>query len=695
MKKLVFNLMTLATFLFTSSAMAQIPGAVYDFDIVHNGTPYNTAPNTLPDFSGNGGLAAGLTLNDACEGDQIILRNYSTNVPNTTLWDIGWGDWVAVWTPPNMTANAAFFVWSQVHNDVLFYDVVEEKALTIPTGGGVSSLLYPGMVEHTIILASEYAQGSGWFGLDFSNGTAGCNKAIVLRLLVKKVPDCIEDQFACNDGHTNFGDLIPSGVTASNWSPFDPAITSFTQDTEFTVTLSNGNGCEKECSFWIKYFVTDYPIVESGSICEDDLPYIGNDPFVGNYFSIEVNGVVILSSTVYDQSWFNQDDLFVINEAGEYIIVQTFYTGVNQELCTETFHVTVHASPVINVPSPLYVCNNNFLEMCGPAATTSSTYSYEWWGSDPILMQSVILSTDPCFTPTALGSFLLTVTDDQTGCTSSQLISILQGYGVGVEVEDVSYCGRNPKFVGLEGNYSDAISYTWTYEGTTIFGQQGYQIAFQGDGEYCVTIVWDTECVSTACFDVEECCDADPDFEIEYDFGSSNNTITVTNNPLLTPHYDWEQWILYRYCGSETDINQMTWSWVNTITNPSNFNNPQTWSGLTEGCSYMVVHNVTSDCKQRGYQSTLVIYGGFLKIAVAPNPVVRGQQFGVTLTMPIEGYADLEVIDMATGARVLTGTISNDEPFTGTLSPTGRGISTYAVKVTTETEVAVEYLQVQ
>ena len=74
-----------------------------------------------------------------------------------------------------------------------------------------------------------------------------------------------------------------------------------------------------------------------------------------------------------------------------------------------------------------------------------------------------------------------------------------------------------------------------------------------------------------------------------------------------------------------------------------------------------------------------------LEFAISPNPVQRNEQFTINLNSEIEGDANIEIISVQTGSNLLSGTISNDMPFTGFLNFTGNGAKPCKIRIYTDT----------
>ena len=298
--------------------------------------------------------------------------------------------------------------------------------------------------------------------------------------------------------------------------------------------------------------------------------------------------------------------------------------------------------------------------------------------------------------PDDYGSYLLIVTDDVTGCTVTHNFSVQPTPVPSLSIRDVYYCEAAPRTVGTGFPVTGAVSYSWTYNGNPVPGATNYYLPNMGDGEYCVTVTYTNGCSNTTCFMVEQCCDPDPKFNFSFNLTGSPNSLTVSNDPANTPDYDYEQFRLYRYCGSETDPTMMTWSLVATMGRTTNFNVPYTFAGsmIQEGCWYKIVHNVSSDCRQMSYTYNQYHYAGSLRFTLSPNPVLRGEIFKVTLDSEVDGEALVEILDMMTGKVVLKGTVTNSSPFTGSLSSKSEN-TMYAVRVTSDQETVIKQLMVK
>ncbi|MEO8515715.1 MAG: T9SS type A sorting domain-containing protein [Flavobacterium sp.] len=375
-----------------------------------------------------------------------------------------------------------------------------------------------------------------------------------------------------------------------------------------------------------------------------------------------------------------------VNTAGTYTV--TAWNAGSTCQANSSTTVNVIALPKIILPDTYAICNSNFQSICGPSNTSLFNFTYSWYFNDTVAQTSTLVSHNQCFTPTQYGSYTLIVTN-QYGCTSTKTITIVQGTGPAISIANVKYCGKTPLYIGFPAAYADAVSYQWTYNsGTPFIG--GYKVNNMGDGQYCVTVTWNTGCTSTTCFTVEECCTPITEFTISYNpFGSTAN-ITVQNNTANTPYYDAEQFILYQDCGNG-------WIQYSSVSRSSNFDLPVMFTGLNEDCTYKVVHSVTSYCLHKSFTSEEFAYGK-LAVTFYPNPVRIGEPVILEITS-ISKESTIEIVDLDSGELIYKKTVPNDKPiqienevFTKN-SKSASGV--YNVKVSDETGVVNKKLIVQ
>lgn len=680
MTRLFYGLLASIMILCCSHSFAQIN---FNFSIYNSNSSFLTSSTNTYTAGSNAiqtVLTFDLTSYGICEGSTIGIKNNSNGyvqnpndpgmtVNNSTEWDLAPGFYTGTSFALGgyLLGAANPFGAGDLWNPNPFPVVLSNT-------GAFAVASTATTITYSYITAPELD--AHFWGVNGAN----CVRAVVLEITVNKAPDCIDDLTVCS--YDDINDLIPNGVVASGWVPFDPTTTVFDEDTEFTVNLSNSNGvaCATTCTFDINFFTPQTPIITSDTFCASDLPYFGTDVFASYATSIVVNNVEVFNNFfgILDASFFD-NDLFVINSSGSYSIVQSFYTGNDQDVCSVTFNVLVNPNPKIDLPAKIGVCDENFQFVCGPAAPLGANYAYEWWGPDPQLQQSVLLSTSICMIPLALGSHKLVVTNTLTGCSSEHIINFFATNPPLVTMDDVQYCEGLPMNVGFPGSHADAAYYSWTFNGNPT-GGNSFQTGYVGDGEYCVTIMWLSGCESEACFTVEQCCEPDPTF------GFTFLVDEITVWPVNAANYTSDNFLLYEDCGSG-------FQFVSIVSRTSNFNTPVVFSGLDPDCIYKVMQRVYSECLRQVFVSEHIHQPFGLR--VSPNPAQRGGEFRVELDFDYEGVANLEIVNAMTGVSVLTGSISNNAPFVGSLSPRGGAPVNYIVRVTTNTQVITEPLMLR
>ena len=325
------------------------------------------------------------------------------------------------------------------------------------------------------------------------------------------------------------------------------------------------------------------------------------------------------------------------------------------------------------MPNKFKFCNNNFQPICVP--NNGSNYLYIWEDAVGNVLQS---SNNNCFTPTSFGFFTVVVTD-KYGCEQSHTFKVEEKKGPKVNLNDVEYCkdlGNVPSFIGFNFYHANAQFYSWTHNGNPIIGTNGaptgpqltlpfYDVnqGYINDGTYCVTVTWNDDCESEACFDVYECCGMpDADFDLQFNQGG----ISVQNNPNNTFSYSSEEFVLYEKCKGEPG----GWTEVAIITRTNNFNIPVSFAYKPRpGCTYKVVHRVWSDCYKQPSISVQFLNPGVpgpggnpQPIIVYPNPSKDGLPVNIEMSLDLGSTATVEIINLITGERVLVGELEYGKP---------------------------------
>lgn len=400
-----------------------------------------------------------------CEGDQITIKNFSNgsllpsignySLTSTTLWDVKPG--YTYKTNPNLSFDNAWSTSGTIIDNQIWNNNTG-ITYTIPNSTGSGQYAY-----HTILIAPVL---NGHFAGVY-NSNSGCQRVIALKIKVKKAPICITNKNICEgESITNMLLGIESGITASNWLPNDPRINTPTQNTNYSVTLSNGT-CSFNCSFSIKIIKPEFELISDNYVCGGNLPYLSDiSVFDYNYKKITINNLVVFDNyNITNNNYFDSNYYLKLNSSGIYNITVTYMTYSGEE-CSKTYTINLLKSIKIPLPTIFSMCNN-FEQICAPLAPAGSNYSYQWWGPSAGSNSSTLLSTSSCFTPNVHGSFLLKVTN-QYGCSETHHFSV---------TNSIPQPNLGSNIVVCKGERMPTISIP--YE---IFGNSGYTITWYING---------------------------------------------------------------------------------------------------------------------------------------------------------------------------------------------------------------------
>lgn len=428
MKKIILTLCV--------AAMSLAAKAQWNFQFkfkTMSGTVVQTTP--VKTFPGIGGFTNAGTIDLTpyiCEGGQFRIENISNGTYNncmsgvqtinsSTKWDIAYGEVI----PGHSPLPPVFNVGPYLLNDLVW--PAPDFVVTVPTNSAPylsGTNTDPNFVYYQLAVAPK--MGCNYFGV--FNSSAGCQNLLFFYIKVKRAPKALPDLKVCpGTAITNALLGIPSGVTASNWSPSDPTVVPPTQTTIYSLNLSNGS-----CSLADQVKITlNNPSIDlfpnlTTTGCPDQLPITGTD--VSSLAAkITVNGTVVYdANTAYTNSlFFNSYGNFQIFLPGTYTIVFEYYTdNTYSTICTKTYTVIVPPAPKLTVKN-IALCSKAFTEICAPAGISGNVYTYKWYYTNTVLQQMVLVSHSQCFTPNAYGTYDVFMTN-QYGCTYQNSYNVSQ-----------------------------------------------------------------------------------------------------------------------------------------------------------------------------------------------------------------------------------------------------------------------------
>lgn len=188
--------------------------------------------------------------------------------------------------------------------------------------------------------------------------------------------------------------------------------------------------------------------------------------------------------------------------AGEEITAsQPLYVFASNGVCTDEhmFNVTITPTPAFSLGGPYMTCaaSNVTVTINGGNWTEGDQPTYEWThlGS--------VVSTESSLTPTAFGTYTLTVTVN--GCTHSEDVQIdPDTTAIALEITDGCEGGQYMVRVSdVEGSFNpDTATYLWT--GPNGFTSDAREFTATVQGEYFITVTTPDGCVGEDSFIVTD-----------------------------------------------------------------------------------------------------------------------------------------------------------------------------------------------
>jgi|GEM_PF-2598854 len=243
---------------------------------------------------------------------------------------------------------------------------------------------------------------------------------------------------------------VYSGPGVVGGTQFDPSLAGLGQHT-LTYTYTDGNGCVNSASALVN--VTPLPTVTLAaqpSFCgPNDAPatLTGGMPMGGTYSG---TGVV---NGVFDPS---------IAGVGTHTITYEYSEGPG---CSSTAsrQIVVNQVPVVNAGPDLTINFGTNTQIQTTVTGGSGLYAYSWSPADSLVNPS---AANPNTINLSLDNeFVVTVTDQQTGCTATDtvFVDVVGGPLFLDTIADVTICqGESTLLVAMPQGGSEVYSYYWT-----------------------------------------------------------------------------------------------------------------------------------------------------------------------------------------------------------------------------------------
>lgn len=305
----------------------------------------------------------------------------------------------------------------------------DSRALTATGGAGGTIVWSNGGVGTTLNVSTA--------GAYFARavGPSGCEKVsnrVIVKVNKKPVPKilpllpvsfCEGDSTVLAAVQTPGGPLTP--YRSYLWMPGGQTTDKISATTsgDYTVTVTDTNGCQASATITVTANEKPDPklvISPDSVICEGDSVTISvNQSFAG-----------------YRWSTGSTDNRIKVGRSGSYFVTVSNFGGC--EGVSDTVNIRVVPSPIATVSGALSVCTNTPASYSVPAGTGLS-YAWKLEGpSGTITSASNTPSIDVGWGGAGNNRVIVTVTDDATGCKSSDTVNVEVG---SVLVPNITYIG--------------------------------------------------------------------------------------------------------------------------------------------------------------------------------------------------------------------------------------------------------------
>ncbi|MCU0346286.1 MAG: PKD domain-containing protein [Saprospiraceae bacterium] len=280
--------------------------------------------------------------------------------------------------------------------------------------------------------------------------------------------------------------LTATGGTVFLWSTTETSASidvSPMANTSYSVTVTDGNGCEDTESFSLT--VNALPtanITGDAAICASEtatLTATGGATFL--WSTTETSASIDVSPTA----------------SASYSVTVTDGNGCSD---TESFNVTVNALPTANAGADASFCSNsNGAQLDASGSTGAAPLGFAW--SNAVTLDDATSAT-PLASPAVDVVYVVTVTD-ANGCTGMDTVAVALQDAPAVEMSSNAPICTNEDLELTESG-GDAVAWLWTAANGVIFTDSSVTVAraVVVEGDYSLVITDVNGCRDTADFTV-------------------------------------------------------------------------------------------------------------------------------------------------------------------------------------------------
>lgn len=255
----------------------------------------------------------------------------------------------------------------------------------------------------------------------------------------------------------------------------------------YTIVVTDATGCTKQQSYTVP--VNPLPVANAGAdgviTCNDPMFTIdgsGSEPSGVSYQWTTSNGNIVSGANTPTP---------VVDEAGDYQLTVTFFaTG-----CLSTDEASVAedlTKPIVDAgPEGMVDCQQVLDTLDGSNSQGGQGFTYLWITDDGNIVSG---AASPYPVVDAPGSYVLTVTNQGTGCFDRDTTVVVAGPHNGIPESDYTHAATNLIVAFSEQVAGNATSYAWTFGDGGTSSEQNPTHVYQAEGTYTVCLTTGNAC---------------------------------------------------------------------------------------------------------------------------------------------------------------------------------------------------------
>jgi LysM repeat protein len=369
-----------------------------------------------------------------CFGNQLTAGTYTVIATNATTSCLN-----------NMTGNVSITIFANPTADAGLGATIPNGTSTSLSGsalGGSGSYTYSwspaGLLVNPNIQnpTTTNLSSTTTYTLTVTDQVTGCTGTDQVTITITGGPLSVSTSATpatlCVGGSSQLNALASggSGAYTYSWSSNPAGFSSLISNplvspivtTIYTVSVNDGfNTVTSSVTVTVNPLPIVYNVTGGGAYCAGGagLPVCLNGSELGVNYQLQCNGVntgAPIAGTGASICFGNQ------TTAGTYTVIATNATSSCQSTMNLSVVISINANPIANAGTDISIPNGTSTTLSGSASGGSGTYTYSWSPAASLVNANIQNPTTVNLSATT--TFTLTVTDQVTGCTSTDQVTV-------------------------------------------------------------------------------------------------------------------------------------------------------------------------------------------------------------------------------------------------------------------------------